>query len=572
MPRRLTFEVPERIGVGGRVVKPLDERAVETIIDELIARDVEAVAVCLLWSIANPAHELRVGELLEERLQGRPFTLSHQLNPALREYRRASSTAIDASLKPLMTEYLGGLTERLRAAGLQGRVLLVTAAGGAREAGQLAEAPIHSIGSGPAMAPVAGRFYAEADGGRDTAVVADTGGTSYDVGLVRHGRIPWTRETWLGPRYRGHMTGFPSVDVKSIGTGGGSIASVDDGGMLHVGPESAGAKPGPACYGRGGARPTVTDASVVLGYIDSDFFLGGRMTLDRAASERVLAELGEALELDAAAAAAAVLRLATENMVRAIESITLNQGIDPRGAALVAGGGAAGLNAVSIARRLGSPEVIIPQTAAVLSAAGALISDLASDYSSTFASSSEQFDFDGVNAVLAELETRCEVFVAEAGDAVRSSTVEYFAEARYPHQVWEIEVPLRGARLPDADAVAGLREDFHALHHDIFKINDPAAHIDTVSWRARVSCRLREDPEPSAPVFADATANGETRSRPVHFPGHGFVDASVHLFESMAPGTRVEGPAVVESSVTSIVLEPGSVGERRSSGSLVVTP
>ena len=342
VPRRLTFEVPERIGVGGRVIEPLDEAATVAIIERLAHEEIEAVAVCLLWSIANPDHELRVGELLAEHLPGRPFTLSHQLNPTLREYRRASATAIDASLKPLTTAYLGGLTERLRDAGLQGRVLLVTAAGGTREARRIAEAPIHSIGSGPAMAPVAGRFYAEADTGRDTAVVADTGGTSYDVSLVRNGRIPWTRETWLGPRYRGHMTGFPSVDVKSIGTGGGSVAWIDDGGMLHVGPESAGAVPGPICYGLGGTRPTVTDASVVLGYIDSDYFLGGRMTLDRVASERALAELGERLELAQADAASAVIRLATENMVRAIESSTLNQGIDPRNAVLVAGGGAAG--------------------------------------------------------------------------------------------------------------------------------------------------------------------------------------------------------------------------------------
>ena len=245
------------------------------------------MAVCLLWSIVNPVHELRVGELLEQHLPGVPYTLSHALNPSLREYRRASSAAIDASLKPLMTRYLAALEERLRDAGLEGRLLVVTASGGVLDADTMAAAPIHSINSGPAMAPVAGRYYAEREAGATTAVIADTGGTSYDVSLVRRGRIPWTRETWLGRQYESDITGFPSVDVKSIGAGGGSIAWVDDGGLLHVGPESAGADPGPACYARGGVHPTVTDAALVLGYIDPGYFLGGAIALDvQAARQR----------------------------------------------------------------------------------------------------------------------------------------------------------------------------------------------------------------------------------------------------------------------------------------------
>ena len=232
----------------------------------------------------NPAHELRVGELLERHLPGVPYTLSHVLNPSLREYRRASSTCIDASLKPLMGSYLGGLESRLRDAGFGGRVLVVTTQGGAMDAADMASAPIHSINSGPAMAPIAGRAYAQADSGVDTAIVADTGGTTFDVSLVRGGRIPWTRETWIGQPYRGHMTGFPAVDVKSIGAGGGSIAWVDEGGLLHVGPKSAGAVPGPVCYGAGGTEPTVTDASVILGWIDPAYFLGGTMSLETEAA------------------------------------------------------------------------------------------------------------------------------------------------------------------------------------------------------------------------------------------------------------------------------------------------
>ena len=234
VPRRLTFEIPERIRADGVVHKPLDEDAVLAVIERLKAAQVEAVGVCLIWSIVNPDHEERVGAFLDAHLPGVPYTLSHRLNPSLREYRRASSACIDASLKPVMTGYLSSLEARLREAGFNGRLLTVTSQGGVVDAADLAATPIHSLNSGPAMAPVAGRVFAAAEGDEDMAIVADTGGTSYDVSLVRKGRIPWTRETWLGPRIRGHMTGFPSVDVRSVGAGGGSIAWVDPGGACSM--------------------------------------------------------------------------------------------------------------------------------------------------------------------------------------------------------------------------------------------------------------------------------------------------------------------------------------------------
>ena len=532
IPRALTFEVPERIGAQGEVVKPLDEVAVVAICERLHELEIEAVGVCLLWSIVNPAHELRVGELLAEHLPGIPYTLSHRLNPAIREYRRASSTCIDASLKPLMSEYLRGLEGRLREAGFAGRVLMVTSNGGVLDAAAVAEAPIHSLGSGPAMAPVAGRLFAERDAGANTAVVADTGGTSYDVSLVRRGRIPWTRETWLGEPFFGHMTGFPSVDVKSVGAGGGSIAWVDDGGLLHVGPESAGSEPGPVCYGRGGERPTVTDAALVLGYIDPDYFLGGAMRLDvdgaRAALEdQVAAPLGLPLE----EAASAVMRVATEHMVRAIEEITLHQGIDPRTAVLVGGGGAAGLNSVAIARRLGCSPLIVPAVGPALSAAGALMSDLTADFAATLMTTTADFDFAAVRRVVTDLRKRCEEFAAAAG---ATGEIELSAEARYPHQVWELELPVR----EPLDA-GKLRGDFHALHEEVFAISDQArrsrssagAHESAarsgVASRA-VSRRMRRRAsaprpgaptspvwEPSTPVFSRSTGSSPAAS----FPG-----------------------------------------------------
>ena len=571
VPRALTFEVPGRMLADGTEMTPFDDAAVLKIIDDLRQRDVQAVAVCLLWSIVNPAHEDRVGELLAEHLPGVPYTLSHVLNPSLREYRRASSAAIDASLKPLMSAYMHNLSGRLREAGFGGRVLIVTSQAGVMDADDIADSPIHLINSGPSMAPVSGRYFAREDEQSESAVIADTGGTTYDVSLVRRGGIPWTRETWIGEPYRGHMTGFPSVDVKSIGAGGGSIAWVDDGGMLHVGPQSAGAVPGPACYGQGGDKPTVTDAALALGYLDPAFFLGGAMSLDTEAARTALErDVAKPMDLSLEDAAAAVISIATENMVQAIMDITVNQGIDPREAMLIGGGGAAGLNSIAIARRLGCPRAIIPEVGAALSAAGAMMSDLTSQYRRTLFMISDAFDRDAVNRLLDQLEASCQSFIEGPGTGAIDTQVEFFAEARYPEQVWEIEVPIASRRFNDDGDIAALVAAFHDAHRDIFAINDPGSGIEVVGWTATVRCRLRSS-ESGTLVAADVETEIEG-SRQAYFSGVGFVDAAVRRFETMQIGEKLAGPAIVESPFTTVVVDPGATAERRASGSLSIDP
>jgi len=571
IPRALSYEIPGRILADASEMRPLDEGRVLEILKELKSQEIEAIAVCLLWSIINPAHEDRVGALIDEHLPGVPYTLSHVLNPSLREYRRASSAAIDASLKPQMSAYMRNLTGRLGDAGFDGRVLIVTSQGGMMDASDIAEQPIHLINYGPSMAPVSGRYFAREDEGSDTAVIADTGGTTYDVSLVRKGRIPWTRETWIGQPYRGHMTGFPSVDVKSIGAGGGSIAWVDDGGMLHVGPQSAGAVPGPACYGQGGDKPTVTDASLVLGYLDPEFFLGGNMSLDldasRAAIER---DVAGPMNLSLEEAAAAVISIATENMVQAIVDITVNQGIDPRDAILIGGGGAAGINSTAIGRRLGSERVIIPEVGAALSAAGAMMSDLHAQYTRTFFATSDDFDSEGVNAILDMLEASCNQFINGPGQDSLDQTIEFFAEARYPEQVWEIEVPLASSRFESDADVQALVSEFHKVHEDIFAINDPESGVEVVGWTASVKCRLRESESGSLAAREFKTSIDGTRK--VYFSGHGYVDATVRRFEAMKEGEVLQGPAIIESPFTTVVVDPGATAERRASGSVSIVP
>jgi N-methylhydantoinase A len=568
IPRALTFEAPERIDAQGRVLRELDEPATIEMIRRLGELDVEAVAVCLLWSIVNPVHEQRIGELLQRHLPGVPFTLSHALNPTLREYRRASSTAIDASLKPLMTSYLDNLERELREAGFGGELLVISTSGGLMHAREAATVPITSINSGPAMAPVAGRhFAAVADTGAADAIVADTGGTSYDVSVVRGGRIPMSRETWLGEPLTGHITGFPAVDVKSIGAGGGSIAWIDDGGLLHVGPQSAGANPGPAAYGRGGELPTVTDASVTLGYLDPGRFLGGAMRLDegraRAAIER---DVARPLGLDAHEAASAVLALATEHMVQAITEITVDAGIDPRGAVLIGGGGAAGLNSGAIMRRLGCRALVIPETGAVLSAVGALMADLSAEYSAACFTSSEAFDSVRVDDVLDALRERCGDFARQVGAA--EHRIELTAEARLARQVWQIDVPLRADRFGSGpDGERALLEDFRRLHEEIFAVRDERSAVEVVALRARVVCPLRGRSQgrlSQSPTAPDS-------ERQAYFPGYGMLRTHVGSLDALAFGEQLAGPAIVESPLSTVVLEPGAVAERRPGTGLVVT-
>jgi N-methylhydantoinase A len=571
IPRALTFEVPERINASGGIVTPLDEAAVLTILDRLAECQVKSIAVCLLWAIANPVHELRIGELIRKRLPNVPFTLAHQLNPTLREYRRASAAAIDASLKPLMERYLGALSSRLAQAGFAGRTLVLTSQGGMMDAGELANQPIHAINSGPSMAPIAGRHYGSMDCELPVTIVADTGGTTYDVSLVRRGRIPKTRETWIGSPFRGHMTGFPSIDIKSVGAGGGSIAHVDAGGLLHVGPQSAGSVPGPVCYAAGGTNPTLTDACLVLGYLDPEFFLGGRMKLDVDGAHKAIEEkVAAPLELGVNEAAAAIVEVATENMVQAIEEITVNQGIDPSEAALIGGGGAAGFNSVWIARRLRCPLLIVPETGAALSAAGALMSELRGEYRDMFFVTSDAWDERAVNGILKDLHDKCTAFLERVGGNADMAQVEFAVEARYAGQVWEIEVPLRRHQFNGAADLTELVEDFHSHHEDVFAVRDPGSAIEFVGWTAAVSSPMRK-----TELGRLQSGNGVSRPqmyRKAYFSDVGVVDTPILDLRSLPIGAVMQGPAVVETPFTTIVVDPRASFWHNSSGSLLIKP
>lgn len=568
--RRHTFEIAERIGAEGQVIAPIDRNQVRRVLERVRAGNFEAVAVCLIWSIANPAHELVLAEMIEEMLPGVMFTLSHRLIPIVREYRRASATAIDASLKPLMARHLKTMENDLRAAGYRGEILISTSVGGCMHVDELIAQPIHSVKSGPAMAPVAGRVYADAEKlGRDV-IVCDTGGTTFDVGLVRDGGLVYTRDTWLGKQWLGDLVSMSTVDVRSIGAGGGSIAWIDSGGLLQVGPESAGSNPGPACYGRGGTHPTVTDAAVVLGYIDPDYFVGGRMRLDVAAAHRVIEALGKKIGRTPGETAFAVLLLANELMIKAIREITVIEGINPRESALVAGGGAAGLNIMPIAHELGCSRVLIPKTASALSACGMQFSDIVKDQSRSFFTRSGDFDADGVNRVLADIEKDLAAFRKEMeGRRVESYGIEFMVEARYLFQVWELETTLPARRFRRGADLDALVEAFHQVHERVFAVRDEGSEIEFLNWKGRLTLNLARA-KPRRAKTPKASRPRSLNTRKAYFGNGRQVSTPIYRGLDLAAGAAIKGPAIIELPTTTVVVYPDMLARVTGDGNFLI--
>ncbi len=557
IPQAHTFEITERIDAEGGIVEAIDQAETRATIEQLKARGFEAVAVCFLWAIANPAHERAVAALLDEIMPGVPYTLSHQLIPIVREYRRASATAIDASLKPLMQEHLRQMEEDLRAAGCEGEILVSTTVGGCMHVEELADRPIHTVKSGPAMAPVAGLAYSRAEGFGDDVLICDTGGTTFDVSLVRGGELSQTRETWIGGQWVGHILSISSVDVRSIGAGGGSIAWIDPGGLLQVGPQSAGAVPGPACYGTGGDQPTVTDAALVLGYLDPDYFLGGRMILDTEAALRAIASLGEGLDRGPDDTAFAVMNLANELMIKAIHDITVSQGFNPQDCALVAGGGAAGLGIMPIAQELGCKRIILPRTAGVLSACGMQVSDIIYEHSASKVTHSGAFDLEAVNRTLDAIDDELKRFAATLeARGLTGATIDHFVEARYLFQVWELDVAVPVPRFRGDDDVTALVEAFHAAHEQVFAVRDPDSQLECLNWKGRVRVGLGGDGVSLGAAADGGTAEPHTVRR-AYFGEGVRVETPIYLGAELAPGVEIKGPAIIEEPTTTIVVYPG---------------
>lgn len=547
--RSLTYEITERISAEGEVLVPLDEEQVKGILNGFAQDGVEAVAVSFLWSIMNDAHERRIAQLIQEILPGVPYTLSSRANPTIREYRRTSAASIDASLKPLMADHLGNLREDLLEYGFGGDLLVVTSEGAVLDVVDVLDRPVLLLNSGPSMAPLVG---AAAAPDRDTVVVCDMGGTTFDVSLVEKGIVRHTREAWLGEPFVGHLTGLSSVAVTSIGAGGGSIAWIDGGGLLRVGPQSARSTPGPAAYGRGGEEPTVTDACVVLGYLDVEGFEGG-FTLDKqAAISAIDSRISGALDLSTIQAAQAILDISANHMATAIRQAALEQGVDPRGALIVAGGGAGAMVAAAIGKLLEADTVLIPATAGVLAAYGAHRAPIATEFVSPLHNETRNFNTESASRALLDLQDQARIFAERFGDAGKNAEKTYFVDARYPGQAWDLRVFLEG--FPDAhsDAAEMIEKAFHAEHDRRNGTHDPESRVEIITWGVRV-----EIPRPETLGAAGASERTKEihRTDSVVFGGNHF-DTPRYRGATLQPGDQIAGPAVIDQPTTTIVVPP----------------
>ncbi|MCY4087686.1 MAG: hydantoinase/oxoprolinase family protein [Actinomycetia bacterium] len=579
VPRHLTFEITERVDSEGSILTPLDEQSVEAALAAARAADVEAIGVCLLWSVVNPAHELRVAELVEGVWPEVPVTVSHRLNPVIHEYRRASGTCIDASLKPLMQDHVRQLRDDLAAEGFTGVLFLANSVGGVSRAEDVIERPIYSVGSGPSLAPVAAQTYAEAErnGAPESAtpnvIVCDTGGTSFDVGLITGGEIQRSRDTWIGGRFIGHLTGVSSVDIRSIGAGGGSIAWIDAGGLLRVGPQSAGSTPGPACYGRGGTSPTVTDAAVVLGYLDPHSFAGGRLELSLdAAREVVGAQLAEPLGCSLQEAASSVLVIAAELMVSAIKDLTVKQGFDPRTSLVVAGGGAAGLMIAPIARELGCQRVLVPRTAGALSACGGQFANLVAEAARTHFTDTSDFDGAVVGELVNELAAELDGVASSLVDVQASSIAKtFYAQCRYPYQIWDLEVPLPELDLRASDAAAQLEEAFHIQHEQILGVRELGQRVECLAWVGRLEVALEREEYGRPEGLARGVAVEPTAVQEAFFGQSGQHGTPRFAGSELSTGVTLTGPTIVDEPTTTIVVPPGSTLSVTGAGNYLLT-
>ncbi|MBK1658412.1 hydantoinase/oxoprolinase family protein [Paracraurococcus ruber] len=546
-PGRYRREVRERLDASGQVLVPLEEEEARRAVRELLDQGVQAIAVCLLFSFLNPAHEQRIAEIVAEMSPGLPVSLSSAVDPAFREYERTCATGFDAYVKPLVADYLANLESGLARAGVGATLQVMQSRGGLTAAGVARQRPVRLFLSGPAGGVVGGLAVGLSAGYRDLITV-DVGGTSCDIALVSDGR-PLIRAEGL---IDGFPVRVPMVDVTAIGSGGGSLAWIDAAGTLRVGPDSAGSEPGPACYGRGGTRATVTDASVALGYIDPARFAGGSMRLDPALAEAALRrEVAEPLGMDPARAALGIHRVLNAQMAEAIKLVSIGRGIDPRGYALLPLGGAGPLHGCALAEELGISTIIVPPHPGVLAAAGLLGAPVEHEVAGAFPHPCAGLDSALLQPALAALDDRCAALMAEerlpAGTDVQ---VGHSADLCYIGQSYWLEVPLDFSA---ADPVGAAYQAFLAAHDRVYG-HAPPLPAKFVNLRTV----HRAGGGSAAGGATRAGAAPPPTTRPIRVRQHPDpVPAAIWQRAAIGPQHRIPGPAIIEQVDTTTLVEPG---------------
>ncbi len=547
IPRQRIHPVAERVDSDGAVLEPLDADSVDRAVAGLRRAGVESTAVGLVFAFANDSHERAVAARLREALPDVHVSLSSEVLPEVRLYERLSTTAVNAYVTPVLAVYLEALERRLADNGFRGRLLVMQSSGGVMGLDPARRFGVRSILSGPAAGPVAGLWYAGLHG-ISNAITTDMGGTSFDVSLADGGEVEVTKETEIS----GHRIALPMVAVHTIGAGGGSIVTVDGRGFLRVGPESAGSTPGPACYGRGGDRPTVTDADLLIGYLDAERFWGGRLRLDEdAAREAFRRHVAEPLGVDPVRAAYGAHQVVNANMVDAIREVSVRRGHDPRRFVLVAAGGAGPIHACAIARELDIGLVLVPREASVMCAAGQLLSDLRHDFVRSCVMSLDRLDRDRVEGHFRDLRRAATDALLAEGVPRHRIAVSSAADVRYVGQFSEVEVPVPETAMTEA-VVAALACEFHRIHESLngYSMPDAAAEIVNLRVVGRGLAGSEAMPESGG---AEGTALTGRRQA---FVEDSFREVPVYDGHRLASGEDVAGPAIVEQETTTVVVPP----------------
>ncbi|MGA9277889.1 hydantoinase/oxoprolinase family protein [Ilumatobacter sp.] len=571
VPRDRTVEIAERTTAAGEVILPPSEESMQAVADELRALEVESVGICLLNSYVDATNERTLAEFLEREL-GVPVCISADVSPQIREYPRMVTTACNAATMPVIGPYLDELQKWLSGEGFGGSVLMMLSNGGVVSADDAARVPIRLVESGPAAGALAGKWFAERLD-MDRLLCFDMGGTTAKACLIDGGEPELTNVFEVARAYRfkkgsGFPVSVPSVDLVEIGAGGGSLAWVDQFGLLKVGPESAGAEPGPASYGRGGTVPAVTDSDVVLGLLDPAAFLGGDMPLDGAAATAAAAKVGESLDLDAVSVAAGIHEIVNQNMAAAARMHAVEQGVDLRGVSMIAFGGAGPVHACGVAELLESDRVIFPVNASVLSAFGTLVSPVRIDLARSMPRRLDAIDPAERTALLDDLRNEGRRVLAAAGSSADAARFRYGLDCRYAGQGNEVTVWVgEGDDWPvtDADVLVA----FEAEYKRIFGLAIPDVAVEIVTWRLAVSADADQvNPEP-VPTGSGADP---VSHRPMVF-GRGMdaVDAPVYKRNQLGGGATFAGPCVVEERETTAVIRPGWNVEVGADGSLIAT-
>ena len=575
VPRARVFEVTERIDTAGRVVTPLDEAELDSLARRLSAEGIAAVAVCLLHSFRNAAHERAVAATFERLAPEIAVSLSSDVSPDIGEFERASTTVANAYVRPIIGRYLDDLAARLRAEGVRADPMIMTSDGGTIPRATAVEYPVRLIESGPAGGAMAAAYLGGLCDCGDL-IAFDMGGTTAKICVIEGGEPSRAGRFEVGHANRfvrgsGLPIRAPVLEMIEIGAGGGSIAAVDELGLLRVGPASAGADPGPACYGQGGEAATVTDADLCLGYLDADFFLGGRMRLDPERAERsILEHVAEPLGVPAARAAIGIHEVVNDNMARAAKVHCLEQGRDPRSYTLVAFGGAGPVHAHRVAAALGMRRVLFPARSGVMSAFGFLVSPPAFELMRTTTTLLPDIDLEAVSSLFAEMETEGRRLLDGAGVALRDIRIRRDAAIRYRGQTFDLFVPVPADRFGRED-VKAMEEAFLERYRTRYHRTNPGHPIEVVSWRLVVGGPRPDHRPQTVPAARDATGALKGH-RQVYSPeSGGFEDCPVYDRYALGAGASIEGPAVVEEAESTVVIGAGAEVEADEHNNLHLT-